>query len=60
MVKTAEGDIIIHKEIWDKMKNESHYQDFAEQIEDLEDHLESVKIGDPMETNEFFDSLENE
>ncbi len=41
MVLTKEGDVIVHKEIWESMKADEYFREFIEELEDIEDHYEA-------------------
>jgi hypothetical protein len=42
MIQTNDGDVIIHKQVWEIMRKDEHYHDLAEEIEDLEDHYDAI------------------
>jgi len=60
MTKTQSGDIIIHKETWEQLRSDEYYHEILEQLEDLEDHYESKRIGNPKDFKQFVDGIENE
>jgi ribosome recycling factor len=53
MLTTNDGNLVIHKNVWDKIKHDDHYRELAEEIEDLEDHYLSKIEGGEKSFKEF-------
>lgn len=53
MIKTKDGDILIHKKTWDTISQDEHFKELAEEIEDLEAHYESMQDKENVSFDEY-------
>ena len=59
MMITNKGNIIIHQEIWNKIKKDHQYRKFVEDIEDIEDHFMAKLQAKPRKFEDFLKDLKN-